>query len=110
MVVYNSDDDFALHLDNTEGPVHEALVAARCQRRADLLDATTVLEDGSRNYMKGPRRVEPWAERTTNGLVRPPQSNGNVNGNVLEEEEAIAGRDPNPQPVNGNVATLKLRR
>jgi uncharacterized protein (DUF2252 family) len=46
----DSDDDFALHLDNTEGPVHEALVAARCQRRADLLDATTVLEDGSRMF------------------------------------------------------------
>jgi carbon storage regulator len=39
-----------------------------------------------------------------------PVANGNVNGNVLEEEEAIAGQDHDRQPVNGNVATLKLRR
>jgi len=34
--------------------------------------------------------------------------NGNVNGNVLEEEETIAGDDR--QPMSGNVATLKLHR
>ncbi len=44
------DDDFALHLDNTSGPIKEALVSARCQRRADLLDATTVLDDGVRTF------------------------------------------------------------
>lgn len=44
------DDDFALHLDNTSGPVHAALVAARCQRRADLLDGMTVLGDGERTF------------------------------------------------------------
>jgi len=33
-----------------------------------------------------------------------------VNGNVLEEEEAIVGHEPDRQAVNGNVATLKLRR
>ena len=34
-----------------------------------------------------------------------------ANGNVIEEEEAIAGQDdPDRQPGNGNVATLKLRR
>nr|WP_246299126.1 DUF2252 domain-containing protein [Nocardioides panaciterrulae] len=42
------DDDFALHLDNTDGPIHEALVMARQQRRADLLDQATVLADGQR--------------------------------------------------------------
>lgn len=31
-----------------------------------------------------------------------------VNGNVLEEEETIAGDDR--QPMSGNVATLKLHR
>ncbi len=31
------DDDFALHLDNTSGPIHDALLTARQQRRADLL-------------------------------------------------------------------------
>ena len=47
------DDDFALHLDNTRGPIQTALVAARCQRRADLLDGTTVLEDGVRTFREG---------------------------------------------------------
>ncbi|GAB3788656.1 DUF2252 domain-containing protein [Nocardioides ungokensis] len=42
------DDDFALHLDNTHGPIHEALVTARMQRRAELLDDATVLSDGAR--------------------------------------------------------------
>ena len=32
------DDDFALHLENTDGPVLEALVSARAIKRADLLD------------------------------------------------------------------------
>jgi carbon storage regulator len=40
----------------------------------------------------------------------PTRANGNVNGNVLEAEEATAGEDPDRQPANGNVATLKLRR
>ncbi|WP_240640945.1 DUF2252 domain-containing protein [Nocardioides ferulae] len=40
--------EFALHLDNTEGPVHEALVQARGRRRADLLDDLTVPVDGVR--------------------------------------------------------------
>jgi carbon storage regulator len=38
-----------------------------------------------------------------------PTANGNVNGNV-EEEEAVVDQDHDRQPVNGNVATLKLRR
>lgn len=44
------DDDFALHLDNTHGPIHEALVTARLQRRAELLDDLTVLSDGTRMF------------------------------------------------------------
>ena len=44
------DDDFALHLENTSGAIKEALVSARCQRRADLLDKTTVLGDGVRGF------------------------------------------------------------
>src|SRR3954453_9375760 len=44
----SADDDFALHLDNTEGPVHGALVAAREMRRADLLSQLTVREGGER--------------------------------------------------------------
>jgi uncharacterized protein (DUF2252 family) len=41
-------DDFALHLDNTEGPVHAALVAARQRTRAEQLDAVSVRVDGTR--------------------------------------------------------------
>ena len=44
------DDDFALHLENTSGPILQALVSARGRRRADLLDGTTVLEDGTRMF------------------------------------------------------------
>jgi uncharacterized protein (DUF2252 family) len=44
----DGDNDFALHLENTSGPIQEALVTARHRRRADLLDATTILEKGIR--------------------------------------------------------------
>ncbi|MGB0101797.1 MAG: DUF2252 domain-containing protein [Nocardioides sp.] len=43
-------DDYALHLDNTEGPIHEALVVARQRRRADLLDTLTTVEEGVRRF------------------------------------------------------------
>jgi uncharacterized protein (DUF2252 family) len=48
----DDDDDFALHLENTSGPIREALVHARCRRRADLLDGTTVLEEGTRMFRR----------------------------------------------------------
>ena len=43
--------DFALYLDNTDGPIYEALVVARRQRRADLLDEMTVVTEGTRNFV-----------------------------------------------------------
>jgi len=46
----SADDDFALHLDNTEGPVHDALIMARKCRRADLLDDLTVEARGTRKF------------------------------------------------------------
>jgi uncharacterized protein (DUF2252 family) len=49
----SADDDFAQHLDNTHGPIRAALVAARCRRRADLLDASTSLDDGTRSFRDG---------------------------------------------------------
>jgi uncharacterized protein (DUF2252 family) len=45
-----SDDDFGLHLDNTEGPVLAALRRARLIRRAELLDEMTHLQDGVRVF------------------------------------------------------------
>ncbi len=42
------DDDFALHLANTDGAIHAALVAARRMRRSDLLAEWTVREGGDR--------------------------------------------------------------
>ena len=48
------DDDFALHLSNTHGPIQAALVTARCRRRADLLDHATVLADGTRTLRDTP--------------------------------------------------------
>lgn len=50
----SDDDDYALRLDNTEGPIHEALVTARFQRRVDLLDDVTVIHDGSRRFADAP--------------------------------------------------------
>ncbi|MET0952234.1 MAG: DUF2252 domain-containing protein, partial [Aeromicrobium sp.] len=46
----DEDDDFALHLENTEGPVLEALVSARTIRRADLLDELTHVENAVRVF------------------------------------------------------------
>ncbi len=46
----SDEDDFALHLDNTSGPIHRALVTARRQRRADLLDANTEEHEGVRMF------------------------------------------------------------
>lgn len=58
------DDDFALHLENTDGPIRDALVAARLQRRADLLDASTEVVDGTRRFrMTGSTRSLSKTER-----------------------------------------------
>ena len=40
----DDDDDFALHLDNTKGPIHDVLVLARLASRVGMLDAMTVLD------------------------------------------------------------------
>ncbi len=45
-----SDDDFALHLDNTHGPIRTALVQARLRRRAEQLDGITEVTDGIRRF------------------------------------------------------------
>ena len=50
--------------------------------------------------------AEPHSTGRDPGYSR--SANGNVNDNAVEEEEALAGDDP--QPANGNVETLKLRR
>ncbi|MCW2818791.1 MAG: hypothetical protein JWR42_1578, partial [Marmoricola sp.] len=46
----DDDADFALNLDNSEGPILEALVSARLIRRADLLDGITHVEGGTRVF------------------------------------------------------------
>ena len=48
------DDDFALRLDNTEGPVHEVLIRARLASRTGLLDRLTVLDGAERSFRNGP--------------------------------------------------------
>ena len=62
-------DDYALHLGNTSGAIHEVLVAARLQRRADLLDAMTTVEDGSRVFSDG-AGVRRLAQRERARVVR----------------------------------------
>jgi uncharacterized protein (DUF2252 family) len=44
-------DEFALRLDNTEGPVHAALLAARAQTRNDLLGSMTTVTDHERRFV-----------------------------------------------------------
>ena len=44
------DDDFALHLDNTDGPVNALLQKARGATRAAMLDGMTSLETGVRMF------------------------------------------------------------
>ena len=46
----DEDDDFALHLENTEGPVQSVLKAARTASRVALLDGMTRFEDDVRVF------------------------------------------------------------
>jgi len=53
-----TDDDlaeFALRLDNTAGPVHDLLLAARARTRVGLLDSMTVVTDHERHFVDGAR-------------------------------------------------------
>ena len=44
------DDDFALHLDNTHGPIRAALVSARCGAAPTCSTASPMLTDGIRMF------------------------------------------------------------
>ncbi|MBA2952487.1 DUF2252 domain-containing protein [Nocardioides sp. MAH-18] len=43
--------DFSLRLDNTEGPVHAVLLAARAQTRIAMLESMTVVTDHERRFV-----------------------------------------------------------
>ncbi|HEV8056176.1 MAG TPA: DUF2252 domain-containing protein [Nocardioidaceae bacterium] len=60
-----SDDDFALRLDNTEGAVHDVLQAAKLSTRIGLLSSSTVVDGHERCFRDGPtvRRLDA-AERS----------------------------------------------
>lgn len=45
--------DFSLRLDNTDGPSHAVLLAARAQTRIDMLDSMTVVTDHERRFVDG---------------------------------------------------------
>jgi carbon storage regulator len=80
-----------------EAPRHIVIDRAEIHERKKR----AALADGN------PGNAEP--QGTGRGQDYSRSANGNVNGNVVEEEEAIAGDDR--QPVNGNTAaTLKLHR
>jgi uncharacterized protein (DUF2252 family) len=64
----SDDDDYALHLDNTEGPIHDVLVAARQQGRAELLDSMTVVTDGTRRFRED-RSVRRLGKRESSKVV-----------------------------------------
>ena len=49
------DDDFALHLDNTGGPIHSALLEARGRTRVGMVSPQTVIgEHGGRTFADHP--------------------------------------------------------
>jgi len=64
-VASDDDLDFAIRLDNAEGPILTALTVAREVRRADVLDHLTVVERGTRRFAEdaSTRRL-PREERT----------------------------------------------
>ena len=66
------DEDFALHLDNTDGPIQHALRSARRVRRADLLDSMTVIEGGVRRFSEHStvRRLDPDETASVVGAFR----------------------------------------
>ncbi|MGI5218426.1 DUF2252 domain-containing protein [Nocardia sp. CA-290969] len=47
------EQDFKLHLRNTEGPVHDVLLDARMNTRTALLASTTVIENYERRFRRG---------------------------------------------------------
>src|SRR6478735_2476782 len=51
----NDVDEFALRLDNTEGPVHAVLLAARELTRIELLGSMTVVDEDERSFVDGPK-------------------------------------------------------
>ena len=50
----DEDDDFALHLENTDGPVQDVLTTARTASRVALLDTMTRFEDSVRVFSEDP--------------------------------------------------------
>ena len=56
----SGDDDFALHLENTDGPVLDVLIEARTASRVALLDSMTRYENNVRVFAEGPtvRRLD----------------------------------------------------
>ena len=58
-VAEDSDDDFALHLENTDGPVREVLALARLSSRVEMLDEMTRFEQDVRVFSEdaGVRRL-----------------------------------------------------
>jgi uncharacterized protein (DUF2252 family) len=47
------DEDFRLTLENTDGALHEALMAARLETRVDLLESLTSIDNGERHFREG---------------------------------------------------------
>jgi uncharacterized protein (DUF2252 family) len=54
------DEDFRLTLENTDGALHDALMAARLETRYELLASLSSVENGERRFREGPgvRRLD----------------------------------------------------
>jgi carbon storage regulator len=81
-----------------EAPRHITIDRAEIHERKKR----AALADGSSGNVGPQGRDRSRASRAT--------ANGDVNGNVLEEEEAMAAHEAARESMNENVATLKLRR
>lgn len=46
----SGENEFALHLDNTEGTIHSVLQDARSGRRSEMLDSMTLIENHERHF------------------------------------------------------------
>ena len=89
--------EFALTLETTEGPLHEALERARTRTRAGLLDALTVVEHCERSFRRGPRA------RDIDDEMR--AEVGAAFADYLRTLPDIQGRDPESLRIKDIVAS-----
>ena len=71
-VKVDHDESYALRLDNTEGAIHDVLVAARMSTRNDLLDSMTEIVDDERRFARraGVRELSKTERKKVEGAFK----------------------------------------